>query len=328
MNRSFKLLALCLLIYILSIFTYSAYAISPADISMTLAPTNPSAGESTTITLSTYVGNLDAVSISWFVNGRKISSGVGMKSFSTTAPANGAQSTVRALISFPDGEVEKSAVIKPTVMTLLWQAVDSYVPPFYRGKAMPTAESTIKVVAMPEIKSGTNIVNPKNLLYYWKKNYSNDAQNSGYGKNSITYINDYLENLENIGVTVSTTNGTSSSEANINISVSSPQTSFYRNDTLLGTIWEQALKDGHRVVGSETIVAEPYFISPKELWSRNLVWNWYLNGDLTNNVYEYRKNWLPISVEGGVSGTATVGLTVENSRQLLGGVQRTLNVEF
>jgi len=33
-------------------------------------------------------------------------------------------------------------------MVLLWQADDSYVPPFYEGKALPSPNSEIKVVAM------------------------------------------------------------------------------------------------------------------------------------------------------------------------------------
>ena len=40
-------------------------------------------------------------------------------------------------------------------MVLLWQANDSYVPPFYKGKALPGADTKIKIVAMPEIRSGS-----------------------------------------------------------------------------------------------------------------------------------------------------------------------------
>src|ERR1035437_2911990 len=72
-------------------------ASSPDDISVTTAPENPIPGQNTIITLSSYVDNLDSVSISWSVDGKKVSSGVGDKSFSLNAPsALGKKTTVVA----------------------------------------------------------------------------------------------------------------------------------------------------------------------------------------------------------------------------------------
>ncbi len=306
------------------------FAVSPSSINIDLAPTSPSAGENTRITLSSYGSNLDTVSISWFVNGKAISSDIGMKSFSVNAPQNGGETIVRAVITLPDGNIEKSVVIRPSALTLLWQATDSYVPPFYRGKAMPTIDSEVKVIALPEVKIAGKEISPKNLIYDWKKNYTNEAGASGYGKNFFSFVNDYLENLDTVSVTAYTTDGKYSSTANLNITASSPQISFYRNDPLLGTIWEMALKDGHTIQEGEgeIIVAEPYFIAPKAIWSPSLVWSWYINGELTNNVFTYRKNWMPIKVEGGISGTSTIGLYVENKDQLIGNVSKQINIEY
>jgi hypothetical protein len=311
-----------------TVLPFQARAISPSTISIEMAPLNPTAGENTTITLGSYASNLDGVSISWFVGGRKTTSGIGVKSFSLAAPSTGSETTVRAVIVLPDGEIEKKVIIKPSVMVLLSQAIDSYVPPFYRGKAMPTADSSIKVVAMPEIKLASGMVNAKNMLYAWKRNYTNETEASGYGKNSFTFINDYLEDGDTISVTASTIDGQHSSQANIDITPSQPQISFYKNDSRLGTIWEQALSNGHRIQGDEIVVAEPYFISPKEIWSSSLAWRWFINGSLTNNTLDYRKNWLPIKVEGGVSGVSTVGLELENTGQLFGATSKQISVEF
>lgn len=323
-----------LIIYIFSIlifaFPFMANAISPDAISVDIVPLNPNPGENTIINLSSYATNLDGVSISWFVNGKKISSAIGMKSFSLNAPSVGSETTVRAVVSIPDGDIEKKVVIRPSVMSILWQATDSYVPPFYRGKALPISESNIKVVALPEVKSGNTLVSTSNMLYDWKKNYTNDASASGYGKNSYTFVNDYLENLDNVSVTASTLDGKYSSQANVNISVFSPQISFYKNDSLLGILWDNALQDGHKIQegDGETLVAEPYFISPKEIRSPSLVWNWFINGSLTNNVFDSRKNWMPIKVEGGVSGVSTVGVSLENKNQLLGTASKQISIEY
>lgn len=333
MSFNFKYKIPCLIL--IAMITWVALphwvsAVSPSQISIDTIPTNPSAGQNFTVSLNSYSADLDTILISWFVNGKKVSSEIGMKSMSATAPAASSSSTIRAVLSFPDGEVEKRVTIRPSPMTILWQATDSYVPPFYRGKAMPTAESEIKVVALPEIKSGVSIVSPKNLVYTWKLNYENEADASGYGKNAFTYVNDYLEDLDNISVTASTIDGKFSSSNNVNISASQPQISFYKNDSLLGIIWEQALSDGHKMQNGqdETIVAEPYFVSPKEIWSPSLVWNWFINGNLTNNIFESQKNWLPIKVEGDVTGTSTIGVSLENKTQLLGNTSKQINIEY
>lgn len=328
MSLKFKFLILCLVLVAAYVLPFQVNAVSPSSISIDAAPINPSAGEDTTITLSSYGSNLNTVSISWFVNGKKTTSGIGVKAFTVKAPAVGSSTTVRAVIALPDGDIEKNITIRPNVMALLWQATDSYVPPFYRGKALPTIDSEIKVVAMPEIKSGGVMINPKSLLYTWKKNYENEPEGSGYGKNSFTFINDYLEDLDTISVTASTIDGQSSSGSSTSIRASAPQVSFYKNDSRMGTIWDQALADGHRIIGDETIVAEPYFISPKELWSPSLVWNWFINGALTNNTLPYKGNWLPVKVEGGVTGVSTIRLDIQNNNQILQTAGKQISVGF
>ena len=328
MHTELKFSVICLVMLAILVLPFQATALSPSVISVDMAPQSPKPNESTTISLSSYATNLDGILISWFVNGKKVSSGIGAKYFIASAPSAGSETTIRAVLALPDGEIEKRVVLRPSVMVLLWEATDSYVPPFYRGKALPIAESEIKVVAMPEIKSGGVMVNPKNMLYSWQKNYTNDTEASGYGKNSFTFINDYLEDLDIVSVSASTLDGSNSSQAGINITTTNPQISFYRNDPLLGTIWEQTLKDGHMIQSDEIVVAEPYFMSPKELWSSNLVWSWFINGSLTNNILDFRKNWLPIKVEGGISGTSNLGLEVENNTKLLGTAGKTINVSF
>ncbi len=324
----FKLLTLSLMIISLFSLPFTASAVSPSSINVDIVPPTPTPGESTTITLSSYGNNLDSALISWFVAGKKVTSSVGMKSFSINAPNMGSETSVKAVIDLPDGPITKTILIRPNIMVLLWQASDSYVPPFYRGKALPTEESTIKVVAMPEVKTKLGPVNPKNMIYSWQLNYASDGESTGYGKNTFTYTNDYLEDFENISATATTIDGQYSSQANINIKPRDPKIVFYKNDASMGILWEQALKDGHKIVGDEVIVASPYFLSPKETWSPNLTWNWFLNDSLTNNTLKYRKNWIPLKVSGTDTGSATLKLQIENKYQLFGNISKEISLEF
>jgi len=212
-------------------------------------------------------------------------------------------------------------------MVLLSQANDSYVPPFYKGKALPTADSEIKVVAMPEIKINSTLVDAKNLTYAWKKDYTNMPGESGYGKNSFVYVNDYLEDSSNISVTVSTVNQDFSVDGNINIGMSIPKINFYKNDNTLGTIWDIALSDPYQIQGPETIVAVPYFISPKEIQNPRLVWNWSINDSIIN-ILGFKKNVIPLQPQSGASGTSKLKLEVENMDKIFQTVSKTMSVEF
>src|SRR3989338_8759270 len=185
---------------LLFLFPISASAVSPSSILVNIAPESPAPNESVNISLNSYVSNLDSISISWSVGGKTVASGTGKKSIAVTAPAAGKEMRVSANVMLPDGNIEKVMLIRPTVMALLWQANDSYVPPFYRGKALPSTGGEIKIVALPEAK-GTS---PRNLVYNWKKDYTNDAPASGYGKNFYLFTQYYLEDANTVSVAAAT----------------------------------------------------------------------------------------------------------------------------
>jgi uncharacterized protein (UPF0333 family) len=310
------------------ILPFKAKASSPSDISINMSPENPAPNENTTIALSSYTYDLNSVLISWSVNGKNTSSGIGQKSFSINAPSVlGAKTTVVATIALADGDLKETIIIKPSIMTLLWQANDSYVPPFYKGKALPSSQSEVKVVAMPEIKNGSKTMDPTNLVYVWKQDYNNNQDGSGYGKNSFVYTNDYLDNSNNIDVTAGTTDQQFSSEASLDIGTYQPKILFYKNDVNMGTLWENILADGHKVTGDETIEAAPYFISPQDIRIPTLNWTWSINDNLVN-ILGFRNNLLPLKVQAGVSGTSKINLEINNNYKIFETASKEINVNF
>src|SRR3989344_9179570 len=97
----FRLLSLYLIATLLLFGSLAlrANAAQSTDILVNITPPNPAPYENTTIVLKSYVYNLDSVLISWSVDGKTISSGIGKKSFSTTAPAAEGEAHVVATIS-------------------------------------------------------------------------------------------------------------------------------------------------------------------------------------------------------------------------------------
>ena len=296
-------------------FPLTTGAVSPSSISINVAPANPAPNEDVTITLGSYSSNLDGATISWSVNGKTAVSDVGLKSFRAKAPAAGAEMRIVAKITLPDGNIEKAVLLRPTV------------PPFYRGKTLPIAESSIKIVALPEIKSGSSNVDPKNLVYAWRKNYSNDPSASGYGKNYYLQINDYLDDRNHLSVTVSTTDQKYSSAEEITLGTFQPKMLFYKNDPGLGTLWENALQNGHRIIGEEILEAAPYFISPGDIRIPSFTWAWSINGTYVS-ITGIRKNVLPVRAESGTTGASRIKLEVNNKYKLLTSVAKEISVEF
>jgi hypothetical protein len=324
-------------IRILGIFLFSilwvsfgvsfAFAASSSSISIDVNPENPSPNQTATVTLSSYTSNLDSVTIIWSVNGKSAASGVGKKTFSVTAGNEGSTTTVEARVMLPDGEIDKRVVIAPKVMTLLWQATDSYVPPFYRGKALPVLDTEIKVVAIPEAKNSNGTNNSKNMVYDWKKNYESMPEISGYGKNYMTYVTDYLDNSSVVSVTASTVEQDYSSEAEVALNTYDPKIIFYKKDDMLGTLWRSSIEDGHQIAGDETLVAAPYFISPKNLYIPTLNWKWLINGSVVGSGGSLF-NMLPVKVQPGVTGTSSIQINVSSSDKIFQNLSKKINVQF
>ena len=327
MRFKFLILFFVTIIITTGFLPLKTHASSPSDINISSVPENPVPNQNVTIALSSYVDDLNSVLITWSVNGKKTASGIGDKTFSLIAPALGKTTTVTATISLSDGDLNEIIPIKPAIITMLWQADDSYVPPFYEGKALPSGESEIKVVALPEIKNGTSFVDPTNMTYDWQLNETNDENNSGYGKNYYVYVGDYLNNSDNVSVTASTLDGSDSINGSVDVATVSPKIDFYKNDPTLGTIWDEVVGDGSNVVGNETLQAAPYFISPKDLRIPFLTFSWSINGQSVA-VPSYSNTLLPLQTQNGIHGTSQIDLEVTNIHSLVNTATKEINVNF
>ena len=248
-------------------------------ISTRIVPEAPVPFQKVTMTLVSFSVDLDRSTISWSLGGKLALSGVGEKEFSFLAGGVGEAKRVDITIKTIFSEtITKSYIIAPGEITLLWETIDSYTPPFYKGKAMPSSEANIKVVAVPKMKSGGVDVKPENLIYEWKRNNKVVSENSGYGRNTFVFKAGYPLSNEKIDVFVETIDGRSVAKSQLNIKIGEPVVYFYENRPLEGVYYERAIPE--RVVldtGEIAIVAEPYFFSALGKMKRDLLFSWLLN---------------------------------------------------
>ncbi len=296
--------------------------VESTDIVLNINPAYPKAGESVTASLSTYTTDLNNARISWILDNQTMLEGVGKTSFSFKVGNSGFQTNLEAKIETVDGStLDKKIIISPSDIDLLWEADNTYAPPFYKGKTLASIEGKIKVVAIPSTQ---------NLLgysYQWRQDDKGKPDSSGYQKNFYIYQNSYLEDNNKVGVTVSDLLGNNIGLGQITITPGNPKIIFYEKDQNLGTKWENALTDGYTLnKNGDTIVAEPYFFSSQDLNSGNLTFNWSLNGEDT--LIPNQKNILSIKPEDNKSGTAVVKVVINNTRTLFQSLDKEINVNF
>ena len=309
------------LIYVFFAFLSHAQT-QTEDIVFGINPQYPKANDQVTASLSSYSTDLNKAKISWTLNGKLSIESVGKKDFSFKVGDAGTQTTLEVQIQISDGSfVNKKIIINPADIDMLWEARDTYVPPFYKGKAIAPSEGTIKVVAMPS-SSGNQV-----YIYNWKLDDTNKPDSSGYGKNFYSFKNSYLETSNIVEVSVSDLSGNNVGSGKTTIRPGIPKILFYEKDPLLGTKWEKSLDDGYTInPNGQTIVAEPYFFSPKNLNSSDLQFKWSLGGSEINT--PTTPNELSIKPESGQSGTSSIQISINNINTLFLSINKTLNVNF
>lgn len=320
MKKKSLILFFTLIICVFFSFQVNAQ-IQSGDIVLNISPQYPKANEEVNASVSTFTTDLNNAKISWILDGSTALEGIGKKDFSFKVGNSGFSTNLEVKIETITGSViNKKITISPSDIDMLWEAYNTYVPPFYRGKALASIEGKVKVVAIPSTQ------NLAGFSYNWKQDDKSKQDSSGYGKNYYIYQNSYLENSNTVAVAVSDIFGNGIGSGTISINPGNPKIVFYKKDQILGTQWENSISNGFTInKDGDTIVAEPYFFSIKDLNSSGYEFNWFLNGEQTPTPSQ--KNTLSIK-PGGNSGSAIIKVIINNTKTLFQSMNKEINVNF
>jgi hypothetical protein len=296
--------------------------IQTGDIILDISPQYPKANETVRASLSTFTTDLNKANISWILDGETKLAGIGKKNFSFTFTNSKYSKTLEAKIETISGAtLNKKIILSSSNIDILWEAVDTYVPPFYKGKTLIPVEGNIKIVAIPNSK------NSAGFAYAWKQDNKNKSSASGYEKNSYSYKNTYLEKDNTVEVSVSDLFGNNIGTNKITITPGIPKILFYEKDYVFGTNWNRSISNYFTVKeGGLSLIAEPYFFSQKNLSSAFLSFDWSLGGQKTPTPKQ--KNTISIKPEIGKSGNSTIKLVINNISTLFQTTEKELNVNF
>ena len=314
--KSIKTKIIIITILFVGILTYSpavlhATDIVDTDINTSTNPENPGSYQDVTVTLSSYATDLNQAMIEWRSGSNLLLSGYGKTSYSFKTGAPNTRTVFNVSIR-PAGSMlgfNKVVSVTASDLELLWQSVNGYTPPFYKGKSFATSKSKIKVVAFASTsKPGDN-----NVSYKWKRNDTSVQDNSGFAKNSFTFVNSELKSSENIEATASSVDGNYNAIQNIDIPIITPKILFYKKSPTEGVLFNQAILDGTTMSEDEfTLLAAPYFSTfPTDNGSFD--YTWQINGKTIDTPSDPTELTLRPSSRGGY---ATINLVIEDMSAL------------
>lgn len=281
-------------------------------INITTAPPFPKANEEVSVRIENFSYDLNSSEIIWALDGIIKEKGVGKKNFSFRTGKIGSVSLIKIIVKTKDGKnMEKSLVVRPAGVDMFWQA-DSYTPPFYKGKALYSYQSTITVVAIPNIvNSNGEKINPSSLIYKWTKDSKVLGEVSGYGKNYFSFTKSILSNSPEIEVEVMSSDKKIKASGSIVLDPIETKVLMYENNPLYGIIYDKAVVDKFTMSNNEiTLVAVPYFFSTEEASRQKLKYDWSMNGQNINN--QQSKRQATFRNTGGNKGSARISVSLQN----------------
>ena len=292
----------------------SAQAIDSFSISA--SPEYPKEFTQTTITINSFSADLNRAKITWRENGVVVAQEIGLKQKNFSAPKNGQSKTIGVEIQTITGyRLVQNYTLSPQAVDILWEAPDSYVPPFYKGKALAGEQGIVRVVAIPNFTKGGVPLDRSASVYNWTRNDTSPDGASGYGKAGFVFRFNPLKNSETIKVLVGTLSGDSQVAETITLSPTAPRILLYETNPLLGNITGLAFSRGLRLITDEiTLVAEPYYVSGADDIRSSSRFSWSVGGSPAKTGNDSTRLTLK---KPGVAGQTNIGVTVSHLTKTL-----------
>jgi len=282
-------------------------------LSLALSPQYPAPDSGVTLTLQSFLFDIDSSTVTWTVNGKVIAQGDGIKTLDVKTGPIGSKLSVVADIAGPDGSASAAATVIPTSIDLLWES-DSYTPPFYGGRALPSAGSRVHLVAIPHFVSANGEEIPSDrIIFTWKKDNEVLETLSGRGKSSATIEGPSLFGTETVVVDASAVDGSIAGQALVRIPDTEPLLTLYENHPLFGVLYHRALDASAFVPENEvSFTAVPYFVSAASQNDASLQYEWRVNQNLVATNPE-RRNEITINAASSTGLIALINLSLTHS---------------
>jgi hypothetical protein len=250
-----------------------------ATISISLSPNDPGPDQAVHLTAQSSGIDLSQAQIIWSVDGKTVAQGTGVDSADITTGALGTETDVGADAQMPDGTtLSAQAAIIPTELDLLVDS-DSYVPPFYLGRALPAADTDLRLQAIPYfMRPDGSTVAAGDITYTWKRDGEVMEEVSGRGKSNVIVAAPPLFGTDTISVEAHSSDGALSGAAAVSVPSVEPALVLYEDHPLYGILYGNALGTSNFIPEAEmTFAAVPYFAEAQNPNDPGLDFAWSVN---------------------------------------------------
>ena len=296
-------------------FSQSAFE---ETLNITITPQIPAPGELVKATVRTsFFSNLQKSNITWTVDGRVQKSGFGETTFEFRAPKAGERSTITASVEgLPGQTLTSNLSITPSDLDLVYEA-NTYTPPFYRGRSIFTANSTVTVAAIANLVEGQTTLPKSRIIYTWEKDGERLPDQSGVGRDSIQLNTSIVPRSFYVTVTAESLNSNLKAKKRILIRPSDPTVVLYENNPIYGSVFEKALTGSFNFDREEvSITAIPYFFNISDRDSSQIKYSWFENGrSIGNETFGSFINYLNPGKQK--SGTSNLSVRVDHLTSVL-----------
>lgn len=314
-----------LFFFIVLISFLSPFALfAQTDASLSLTPENPVPFQDVVVTLVSYSFDVNVATVTWSANGKTLSSGLGKKSITLPVGDVGQEIRLTVKATLADGSsVTQQITISPQSVDLVYEAKESYVPPFYAGRALPAEGSNVKITALPILVESGRKVPDSSLSYNWYVNGEYKSGSSGVGKPSIQTALDYLSEATEIRVLVRSPRG-NVAEKTISVPPHDVMPLLYPYNELLGTDLSQTFIRRLELSKEITLSLEPFYLSTRTM-EGTASYDWYLDG---LPVTPQEKTVLTLRPKADSYGTRMLTVAVAQTRRRLQKAEAALEVIF
>lgn len=297
-----------------------------SDLRIVSDPTSPGPNTSVRLTAESALMNLTTADITWTVDGKVVLQGAGENELVVTLGNLGQEVIVRVDVSYLGENSHESISLIPGSVDLLFDA-DSYVPPFFKGRSLPSPGTMLRLVAVPHIAGRSGTIQARELIYTWRQDGETLGSISGKGKSSATIPAPPLFGASDVQVDVRTLDGTYGATASLRIPAIDPEITLYENHPLFGIKYYRALSDRDAIADFETTLAAiPYFVDAPDAAAGSLQYQWSVGGrPITAS--SSASNQITVNA-AGVRGPALISVSLSSLSNFFIDSKHSWNISF
>lgn len=326
MRRLIYLLTLAALTLGLGEFSEAQFSALPLPLSLIASPQSPNAGEKVTIRASTPTFDKNATFFRWTVDSKQRPdlSGPGKNSIQFIAGAVGSVTRVVVEAVKPGGESAQASLgVVSSDLAVTWSA-ETYIPKWYKGKALPSQGSVITFVAVPRIVIGGSTIPPRVLIYTWGLD-DDDFALSGTGEQVFSLrLSDIPKQNYDIQLTVEDADKRIKKTERIFMVPQNTSVGIYKISPLGGIEPRSSLASTPVAPGgSFDLIAEPFFFPVSS--KKSLSYRWNANG-ITSGGSPDNPDILTINTNENTGDQILISLSVDNGNSYISAATKAISL--